>query len=148
MEKLDKQNEIANIENIRNTDKGKLLENQEYLNSIPEKLLDRTELDLWVLIRRISWRISPTPIRLLTQLDNICPKEAWSWNRTKVCNVLRENGYFEIADNYEAYYKKCWELFLTKFDNTEIFHEAIKLGVKVMYLSISYLVNQKKEKIT
>lgn len=148
MKKLDKQNEILDIQMTRNIDKDRLLENQDYTNSIPEKLFDRTELDLWVLLKRMNYRISPTPLRLLTQLDNICPKEAWSWNRTKICNVLRENNYIEIAENYKAYYKKCWDLFLIKFDNTEIFHEVIKLGVKVMYLSISNIANQKKEKIT
>lgn len=131
------------LSKIRNIDRKRLVENKEFFNSLPEKLFDRTELDLWNITRRMNWRVSPTPIRLLTQLEHIDPMDAWTWNRTKICKILRKNNYNGIADTYEAYYKICWKLFLSKFKKTEYYHDLLKMGAKTIYLSISSLKDQK-----
>ncbi len=56
-------------EEIRALDKNTLLMDHATLNSLADSLFGKTEKDLWYVIRStLCWKVSHTPIRLLTQL--------------------------------------------------------------------------------
>lgn len=122
-------------ESIREIDYKNILELESFLESLPMSLVDRIGLDWWVLIRRMCWRVSPTPVRLLTQiLDD--PQEVWSWNRTRVCKELEVQGLSQISMDYKAYYMAGWRLFLSEFQDSEAFRDTVMYGYKVLKVSL------------
>ena len=124
---------------IREIDYNHLIEIKETLNNLPMSLIDRSGLDNWVLIRRINWQVSPTPIRLLTQIIDTAPLEIWSWNRTKIVAELKDQGFEELIQNYKQFYLKGWEAFLAQHQNNQTLREIIFHGFKVLHLSMQIL---------
>ncbi|MFX0063912.1 MAG: hypothetical protein ACFFC7_17215 [Candidatus Hermodarchaeota archaeon] len=120
------------IEKIRQIDLTRLLEDEPFLNILPGNIFDRVGLDFWVIIRRMNWRVSPAPIRLLTQLINEHPQEVWSWNRTKIVSKLEEQGFSNISHSYTQFYIKGWQLFNSHFTDNSIFREIIMNGYGVL----------------
>ncbi|MFX1286686.1 MAG: hypothetical protein ACFFB5_23820 [Promethearchaeota archaeon] len=124
---------------IREIDYNHLIKLKEILKNLPMSLIDRSGLDYWVLIRRINWQVSPTPIRLLTQIIDIPPLEIWSWNRTKIISELENHGFEELMQNYKEFYLKGWEAFLAQHQKNEILQQIIYHGCKVLESSLQIL---------
>ncbi len=123
---------VPTNEEVRARDYAELQELEEYLKDLPRQAFDRVGLDFWALLRRMCWRVSPSPVRLLTQTHN-SPLDVWNWNRTRVVRELRKNKYDTIADSYEKYYAAGWSLFLSNFTGSEELREAIVQGYNVLH---------------
>ena len=96
-------------EEIRAIDKNTLLMDHATLNSLADTLFGKTEKDLWYVIRStLCWKVSHTPIRLLTQLKryphpsthahsptqlkiirDIPARVLWGYNRTQILAELQ-----------------------------------------------------------
>ena len=120
---------------IRQKDLGQILDLEEYVLRIPSRLLDRTGLDYWSILREFTFRVSPTPVRLLTQNAND-PLDLWSCNRTQIVEVLEEKGYDAIARHYLDYYQNGWNLFLSGFTSNEDYRKTIRGGYYTIKLCI------------
>ncbi|MBY9001881.1 MAG: hypothetical protein KGD64_13260, partial [Candidatus Heimdallarchaeota archaeon] len=116
---------------IRRVDRYNLIEQEDFLTSLPKTIIDRTGLDLWTLIRRMVWRVSPTPIRLLSQTHEE-PLDLWKLNRTSLVQLLEEKGYEQIAENYQDYYYEGWLAFLDGFSNSDNMRRIISLGFEII----------------
>jgi hypothetical protein len=122
---------IPSDDEVRANDYNELQELSTYLADLPRQSFDRVGLDFWALLRRMCWRVSPTPIRLLTQ-DYPHPLEVWKWNRTSILEELREREFVSIADSYQKYYETGWQLFLTGFTGYTEIRETVVHGYAVL----------------
>ncbi len=120
---------------IREIDRQHLLELEPFVETLPLSVIDRSSLDYWTFLRRINWRVSPCPVRLLTQISED-PLDIWSWNRTRIIHELNRHGYSDIADYYQAFYQEGWQLFLSQMQNTEIYRNILLNGYYVLKGSI------------
>ena len=123
-------------ESIRQLDKLELLKLNEPLKRIPIDMLDRADhFEYYTALRRITYVISPSPVRLLTQLlRDKNPYDIWTWNRTTILQQLQSLSLHELATTYEQYYLMGWELFNSKFEDIEKFQNTISLGLQVLSL--------------
>lgn len=122
---------IPTTREIRGIDKKKILDEKSYIDKIPFSVLDRTGLDQWQFMRQMSWRISPMPVRLLSQIVE-APFYLWNENRTNLVKLLKENNFNSIANYYENYYNIGWKLFSNNFDDAELFRELVRNGHSVL----------------
>lgn len=119
--------EFPTDDEIRKIDKQNLMDYDKFIETLPRRIFDRTGLDYWTIVREMTWRVSPCPIRLLTQLiDN--PLDIWSWNRTTITNELRSHGYNDISNHYRDFYVSGWNLFLSTFASSEDYRNCITGG--------------------
>ena len=95
---------------------------------ITETLFELSQLDYYTLLYKLNSRISPTPIRLLSQVLNDNPHDLWALNKTSVKRKLLESGYHELATHYENYYLNGWKLFEKNFISTDLYLEMIQDG--------------------
>ncbi|MFW9958642.1 MAG: hypothetical protein ACFFCT_11285 [Candidatus Odinarchaeota archaeon] len=116
---------------IRRIDYENLLSLSEFVNRIPNRIADRTGFDFWSIIREMTWRVSPSPIRLLTQ-NAEDPLDVWSWNRTRIINELCAQGYDTIGDHYRNYYTAGWNLFLSGFTSSSYFRQTLAHGYYIL----------------
>jgi hypothetical protein len=116
---------------IRQIDLQNLLSLDAFLERIPNRVMDRTGLDFWAIIREMTWRVSPSPVRLLTQ-TNRDPLEVWSWNRTRIVMELLKSGENEIADHYSGFYSTGWTLYHSGFASLETFRTMTAYGYYVL----------------
>ncbi|MHA1935618.1 MAG: hypothetical protein ACW97A_10065 [Candidatus Thorarchaeota archaeon] len=125
------QEELPDIETIRRCDLNRLGELDEFLSPLPMRVKHRAGLDLWSIIRPMTWRVSPSPVRILSQTHND-PISLWSWNRTRIEKELRNQDYEQIADSYRGYYESGWELFLSEFKSREAFRSTLVNGYNLL----------------
>jgi hypothetical protein len=118
---------LKDDDDVRRIDRANLMNYQEYIETLPSRLFDRTGLDYWFIVREMCWRVSPAPVRLLTQITED-PLDVWSWNRTATLKKLKSNEYNEIAEHYTDFYVKGWDLFLSAFTNSEAYRSCIAAG--------------------
>ncbi|MBD3207084.1 hypothetical protein GF319_12180, partial [Candidatus Bathyarchaeota archaeon] len=97
-----KPGESRTCEDIRDEDYQSLKELGPVLASLPMMLIDRIGMDYYRIIRSICWRVSPSPIRLLSQTED--PEYVWGLNRTQVHRELENAGYADTAEYYKEYY--------------------------------------------
>jgi len=128
-------------EEVRTNDYNELLELSNYLSDLPRQAFDRVGLDFWALLRRMCWRVSPTPVRLLTQ-DLPHPLEVWKWNRTRVLKELRDREFVFIADSYRKYYETGWNLFLSGFAGFVEIRETVVHGYAVLQGCYDAVINR------
>lgn len=122
-----KQEVLPPIDTIRKQDVTNLLKLEDYLEPIPRQVFDRAGHDLWYIIRAMTWRVSPSPVRLLSQThDN--PIDLWSWNRTRVEKELRDQNYDQIAGFYKGFYMSGWDLFLSEFKSMSAYRNVVTHG--------------------
>ena len=126
-----KDSELPTIEDVRRADRKQILELAEYLEDLPRQVFDRVGLDFWTMLRRINWRVSPSPVRLLSQ-NHPSPLYVWKWNRTRILKELRANKYDVIADSYQNFYDVGWKLFLSKFAGHSDLRDIVVLGHAVL----------------
>jgi hypothetical protein len=132
--------ELPSDDVVRKLDLEHLFAESEFLADFPRQLFDRVGLDYWSLLRRMLWKVSPAPVRLLTQLLDD-PYEVWSWNRTKITEELKVKGYDAIAQQYRLFYESGWDLFLSGFNDGETYRKAITSG----YFTIRSCVDEAKK---
>ncbi|MCG3217837.1 MAG: hypothetical protein KAR35_02465 [Candidatus Heimdallarchaeota archaeon] len=114
---------------IRKVDLERLIEDYAFVNSLASAVFDRSaSYEFWTVLRRMNWRVSPTPVRLLTQIIDANPLDVWTWNRTTIIKELISQGFSEIAENYKNYYLTGWKLFNTDFKDLTLFKQAIIYG--------------------
>ena len=118
---------------IRSLDLTNLQELGPILKNLPMSVVDRAGHDFWTIIRRMTWRVSPSPVRLLTQ-EHSDPLEVWSWNRTTIVNELNNQGLDEIASAYTGFYESGWKLYLSDFKDNFAYREIITNGYRVLRL--------------
>jgi hypothetical protein len=123
---------IPKADIIRAGDIENIIGLKEYLHDLPRSMLDRTGLDWWSIIRNMTWRVSPSPVRIITQ-THPDPIEVWSWNRTKIHRALLERGYEKLAKYYYGFYDTGWRLFLSGFSDLKAFRETAVNGYYVLY---------------
>lgn len=117
--------QLPDRETIRKYDLKNLMEMQETLDNLSHSFVDRYGREYYIFLRRMVWKISPTPVRLLSQIYD--SHEVWTWNRSMVYDKLIKSGYDEIAEAIKNYYTAGWELFLSNFSHEkyiEIFNWA------------------------
>ncbi len=120
---------------IRELDLRKALLLEEFLPTISLSMIDRTGLELWTMIRRMSWRVSPSPVRLISQTHED-PLSLWRLNRTKIVEELDKLQYYKIAENYKNYYDTGWIAFKEEFRNSYTLRKLISLGFSVLKLCL------------
>ncbi|MFX1561646.1 MAG: hypothetical protein ACFFBL_13740 [Promethearchaeota archaeon] len=136
---------IPTNEEIRTIDLNELRELSGYLADLPRQTFDRVGLDFWTLLRRMCWRVSPSPVRLLTQ-DHHSPLEVWKWNRTRILEELRYRKFDMIADSYQKYYETGWKLFLSGFAGFSEIRETVEHGYAVLQGCLNEVIkNQSSE---
>ena len=118
-------------ERARAIDCQKLEEIDSVLQNVPLSMIDRSGPDFWILVRRLSWRVSPAPLRLLSQVHSD-PLAVWSWNRTSVVRELKELGHDSLATNYVNYYNAGWDLFLSDLKSTDAYRRLLYHGHYVL----------------
>ncbi len=69
--------DMPDSDTIRRIDLENLQELGVFLQELPQQVVDRTGLDFWTTIRRMAWRVSPSPVRFLTQVYDD-PIDLWS----------------------------------------------------------------------
>lgn len=136
---------------IKKIDLDNLIELSLVLNSLPLSVIDRTStFEYWTSLRRIGWRVSPAPVRLLTQISNEDPLDIWTWNRTTIVKELLNHGYSEIAESYQNYYLTGWLLYNSDFQDIALFKECISYGylaLKNCYQAGLKILQEKDETI-
>lgn len=125
-----KQEALPSDEQIRKWDYENLIELEDFLRAVPMSAVDRAGFDFWTLIRRMVFRVSPSPFRLLTQ-DSDDPYEVWSWNRSRISREL-EGEYPNIEAHYRGFYEAGWHLFLSDFSSRDAFREVTTHGYYVL----------------
>jgi hypothetical protein len=125
------QSSIPPVSKIQQIDLQNLLSLAEYLDKMPNRVIDRTGLEFYQLIREMTWRVSPSPVRLLTQASRD-PLEIWSWNRTHIVMELLKTGENEIADHYSGFYSAGWNLFHSGFASLEDYRTMTFHGYYVL----------------
>ena len=98
-------------------------------------MIDRTGIDLWCMVRRLNWRVSPSPVRLLSQTSEN-PLDLWVLNRTKISEELEKNDYHLIAESYKDYYYEGWIAFMEDFTNSQSMRRIISSGFEVLKLCL------------
>jgi hypothetical protein len=117
---------------IRKMDKKSLINEKNFIETFPNKFFELSGIDYYSMLYRLNVRVSPSPIKLLTQINEENPHDLWSLNKTSVRKVLEESGYAEIAKNFEEYYKTGWKLFESNFTNPNLYRQMIKCGYTVL----------------
>lgn len=115
-------------EQVRQMDLLNLQSEASFVKAIPNTYMELSGLEYYPLLYRINSRISPSPIRLLTQIIDENPHDIWAYNKTTIKSKLIEYKYQELAEYYEIYYIQGWELFKSNFTDIEIFQDMIKTG--------------------
>ena len=123
--------ELPSPDTIRAGDLERIFEEKEFVDDLPRRILDRTGLDWWAIIRTMCWRVSPSPVRILTQ-RHPNPIEVWSWNRTAIHRELLTQGYDTIASWYHGFYDSGWRLFLSEFKELSEFRSVANNGYYVL----------------
>ena len=126
-----KQEILPDIDTIRSQDIANLLELEEYLEPIPRRVFDRAGHDLWHIIRPMTWRVSPSPVRILSQ-SHEDPVDIWSWNRTRIEQELKDQDYEQIADSYRGFYMSGWDLFLSEFKSLNAYRSVVTHGYNLL----------------
>ncbi|TXT54237.1 MAG: hypothetical protein BAJATHORv1_80044 [Candidatus Thorarchaeota archaeon] len=118
-------------EDIRKVDRTNLQSERKFLETLPMGIIDRVDLELWTMLRRFSFRVSPAPVRVITQ-SHRDPVEVWNWNRTKISEYLKEHGMQLIAEEYTKFYELGWKLFRANFEGIELYHEIFSTGTRLL----------------
>jgi hypothetical protein len=125
------QEEIPDTDTIRRQDLENLEELYNYVEPVPRQVFDRAGHDLWYIIRSMTWRVSPSPVRILSQTHDD-PIDLWTWNRTKIEKELRNQDYETIADSYTGFYMSGWDLFLSDFKSGSAYRDVVTHGYNLL----------------
>ncbi len=113
---------------LRDMDKKSLLQEKPFIDSIPDIFFEQSGFDYYTLLYRLCSRMSPCPIRLLTQVLPDNPHDIWALNKSSIFKLLQKNGFTTIAENFEQFYLNGWRLFESSFMDMNVFRMMIKNG--------------------
>ncbi len=122
---------LPDVGTIRGIDLNNLRELPTFLDSLPLTVVDRTGIEFWSVIRSMTWRVSPSPVRLLSQTYED-PLDLWVWNRTSIEELLQEQGYKEIAQSYSGFYMSAWDVFLSDVKDSQAIRACVKHGYTLL----------------
>ena len=120
-------------ESLRARDMDELAGLGPLLARLPEYVIERIDLEYYRVLRMLCWVVSPTPIRVLSQLTD--PKHAWTLNRTKVLRLLESSGLKNIAQPYRLYYLTGWKAFTEGFRGNDTMRRLITHAYDVLHAS-------------
>jgi len=123
---------------LRRVDLNKLTDLRDTLSRLPESAMDRIGIDYVVLIRRLNYEVSPTPVRLLSQIEGD-PHGVWEWNRTMIHRSLRSHGFDDVAESYREYYLTGWEVFRTGFRDNNLMRRLLGKAFDTLQATISHV---------
>ncbi len=124
---------IPDAETIRQIDRRSTVRQEEFIESLPYRIMDSTGLGFWGIIRcgGLGWRVAPSPYRILSQKYPE-PIEVWSWNRSRVCDELEKMAYDKISRLYRSFYDNCWKIYLSDFKSSEAFRMLVSDGYLIL----------------
>lgn len=120
---------------IKQIDLKNVLDLEKFLPTLPMSMMDRTGLDLWSLVRRLNWRVSPSPVRILS-LSSDNPLDLWEMNRTSITEQLEKHDLHLISESYKDYYYEGWISFMEGFSNSQSLRRIISNGFDVLKLCL------------
>jgi hypothetical protein len=126
---------------IREIDMNNLLDLEPYLAVLPDSYFDKVGLDYWSSLRQLNWRVSPSPVRILTQLLSD-PMNVWTWNRTKIKIELEAFNLNDLVNIYEEYYLNGWELFKSNITSTKYFQRCLLTGSNLIEMCYNWYLNR------
>lgn len=121
------------VEHFRARDLDELAGLGPLLARLPERVIDRIDLEYYRVLRMLCWVVSPTPVRVLSQYTD--PKHVWTLNRTNVLRLLERNGFQGIAEPYREYYLTGWKAFTEGFRGNETMRQLLTHAYNVLYAS-------------
>jgi len=122
---------LPDIQTIRGIDLENLQDIPEFLETLPLTVIDRTGIEFWTVIRMMTWRVSPSPVRLLSQTyEN--PLDLWVWNRTSIEDLMVEHGYETLAGSFHGFYLSAWEVFLSEVKDLQAIRSCVKHGYQLL----------------
>lgn len=122
---------LPDIDTIRRIDRENLQQIPEFLESLPLTVIDRLGIEFWSVIRSMTWRVSPSPVRLLSQIHDD-PVDLWVWNRTSIEELLQEYGYEDLIHSFQGFYMSAWEVFLSDMRSSQAIRECVKHGYNLL----------------
>jgi hypothetical protein len=126
---------LPDADTIRRIDLQNIYAMEEFIERVPSRVVDRTGLDFWSVIREMTYRVSPAPVRLLSQTHD-SPIDLWGLNRSEICTELKRQNYDSIAEHYRTYYLASWDLFLSDFNDSQAFREVLTHGYYTLLKSL------------
>jgi hypothetical protein len=126
--------QIPKKADFRDIDRSRLFEEREYLERMAERAFECTGIEVWRRVREVTWRVSPAPVRLLSQIEE--PSETWTWNRTTISDKLEQHGFDDLAEDYREFYILGWDYFEAGLINTKIGLEMYRTAFDVIKSSI------------
>jgi len=133
-----KQMPMPSTEKVKKWDRENLLDLEVYLKEVAMSVVDRAGFDFWSQIRRICWRVSPAPVRLITQKHEN-PYEVWAWNRTQLTERLVDMGLDRIEHLYREFYMAGWNLFLSEFTDRHHFRRVVDNGLHLLHECVEFV---------
>jgi hypothetical protein len=121
------------LESLRARDLDMLAGLAPLLARLPEYVIERIDLEYYRVLRMLCWVVSPTPVRVLSQLTD--PKHVWTLNRTKVLRLLESSGLKDIAQPYRGYYLAGWKAFTEGFRGNDTMRRLITHAYDVLHAS-------------
>ncbi len=118
---------------VRADDLAQLLELEHLLPALPMRVVNRIGLEYYRIIRQLCWWVSPTPVRLLSQM--VDPDHVWGLNRTQVAELLDDYGFDDVSKHYRDYYMAGWDSFETRFQEDEAMRKTIEEAYWVLHKS-------------
>jgi hypothetical protein len=119
------------VEGLRARDLSELQGLGPLLERLPERVIDRIDLEYYRILRMLSYIVSPSPVRVLSQIHDD-PKHLWSLNRTHVILELRKYHLGKLGDAYSDYYLAGWRAFLSGFKDNEAMRHLLKCAYAVL----------------
>ncbi|MCY1061598.1 hypothetical protein [Nannocystis sp. SCPEA4] len=116
---------------IRRLDAAALLEHEAYLGRLPWAVVDMPTKFLWVRLRDLAWRVSPTGPRALSALG-VPYAEAWGGNRSRIVRHLEALGEEALAAVYAAFYTSAWQFFLSGYTDGDAAGRALVAGAETL----------------
>jgi len=121
------------LESLRARDMDELSGLAPLLARLPEYVIERIDLEYYRVLRMLCYVVSPTPVRVLSQLTD--PKRVWTLNRTNVLQMLQHNGLNDIAQPYREYYLTGWKAFTEGFRDNDTMRQLLTHAYDVLYAS-------------
>lgn len=111
--------------------RARLLSCSDVLERLPLRVVDKPGRGLLVVLRDLTWRVSPAGPRLLSILGVPSP-QAWSLNRTQVISALEEMEQRDLAKAYADFYLSGWAYFLSDFQHSAAARAALGAAIEVL----------------
>jgi hypothetical protein len=127
--------DYSDTDRFREFDKGHLLEQEEYLDKFPLRIIDKPLQYLTGPMRDMAWRVSPVGPRVLILLGHE-PEAAWSLNRTSAVSYFTEAGEQKLAEDYARFYLSGWDYFLSGYSDYMAAKDSLSAGLNVLSRSI------------